>query len=366
MRGGNNIKAVLVLEDGKVFKGQTFAGKGEIGGEIVFNTSMMGYQEILTDPSYKGQIVTMTYPMIGNYGINYEDEESNNPQVEAFVVREYSQYYSNWRSKLSLKDYLERYGVMGIEGIDTRALTKHIRKAGAMKAYISTEDYNYKHLINKAKSHLDMLGRDLVKEVTCLKEYSYNQKGDYHVLVIDFGVKKSILNNLAKLNCKVTVVPAQTKAEDILAKNPDGIFLSNGPGDPAAVTYAVEELKKLLGKKPIFGICFGHQILAQAFELETYKLKFGHRGGNHPVKNFISQQVEISSQNHGFCVKFPEKKKEKYSKDIEVTHLNLNDNTIEGLRHKELKCFSVQYHPEAAPGPFDSRYLFKEFIKLMN
>ncbi|MFW6035173.1 MAG: glutamine-hydrolyzing carbamoyl-phosphate synthase small subunit [Halothermotrichaceae bacterium] len=364
------MKVKLVLEDGFTLTGRTFAGSGEVKGEVVFNTSMTGYQEIITDPSYKGQIVTMTYPLIGNYGINIHDNESKKPQVEAFIVREYCEYPHNWQSEESLKDYLEKNNVMGIEGIDTRALTRHIRQDGAMKGIISTIDDDINSLKDKANDYPGLIGRDMVQYVSCDKEYQWNDKGKYHVVAVDFGIKHSILNMLEESGCLVTVVPANTCAEKILAKKPDGIFLSNGPGDPAGVPYAVEEVKKLLGKKPIFGICFGQQILGQALGLSTYKLKFGHRGGNHPVKNLETGHVEISTQNHGFCVKIPDKKERKqiggYIKNLEITHINLNDDTLEGFKHSDLKCFSIQYHPEAAPGPHDSRYLFQDFVKLMS
>ena len=330
---------------------------------------MTGYQEVITDPSYKGQIVTMTYPLIGNYGINIHDNESNEPQVEAFIVKEYCDYPSNWQSEGTLKDYLEKHDIIGIEGIDTRALTRHIREDGAMKGIISTIDDDTDNLKEKVNNYAGLVGIDMVKEITCKEEYQWNKEGKYHVVAIDYGVKNSILENLAKNDCMLTVVPAKTSAEEILKKNPDGIFLSNGPGDPAAVPYAVKEVKKLLAQAPIFGICFGQQILGQALGLKTYKLKFGHRGANHPVKNLSTDHVEISTQNHGFCVELPDKsEREKiggYLKDLELTHINLNDNTLEGFRHPELKCFSVQYHPEAAPGPHDSQYLFKDFIELM-
>ncbi|MTI62111.1 MAG: glutamine-hydrolyzing carbamoyl-phosphate synthase small subunit [Firmicutes bacterium] len=364
------MKAILVLEDGFTLEGRTFVGSGEIKGEVVFNTSMTGYQEIITDPSYKGQMVVMTYPLIGNYGINIHDNESKHPQVEAFIVKEYCEYPHNWQSEGSLKDYLEKHNIIGLEGIDTRALTRHIRQDGAMKGIISTIDDDIKNLNKKVNNYAGLVGKDMVKYVSCKKEYQWNKQGKYHVAAIDYGIKHSILKMLEENNCQITVVPASTSAESILNKNPDGVFLSNGPGDPAAVPYAVKEVKKLLGKKPIFGICFGQQILGQALGLSTYKLKFGHRGGNHPVKNLINNHVEISTQNHGFCVELPDKsEREKmggYIKDLEITHINLNDNTLEGFRHPQLNCFSIQYHPEAAPGPHDSHYLFKDFVKLMS
>ena len=330
---------------------------------------MMGYQEIITDPSYKGQIVTMTYPLIGNYGVHPDDEESEGPQVEAFIVKEYCDYPHNWRSKESLKDYLERHEVMGIEGIDTRALTRHIREDGAMKGIITTEESDVDMLTEKAQNHPGVKGRDLVQYVTCDEEYQYNDSGEYQIVAMDFGIKRSILQLLANADCQITVVPASTSAEEILAKNPDGVFLSNGPGDPAAIDYAVEEVKKLLNKKPIFGICLGQQILGRAMGLNTFKLKFGHRGANHPVRNLETDRVEITVQNHGFALEFPEKdlRKEKggYLEGLEITHKNLNDETLEGFRHRDLDCFTVQYHPEASAGPHDSRYLFENFVELM-
>lgn len=356
------MKALLVLEDGTVFKGSSFGAAGERAGEVVFNTSMAGYQEILTDPSYKGQIVTMTYPLIGNYGVNSEDVESAKPYVEAFVVRECSRLASSWRCEKSLDEYLKENNIVGIEGVDTRALTRHIRLAGAMKAVISTEDLDEKNLTAKAKASPGLIGRDLVKDVTFEKIHQWNDKGKYNVVVVDTGVKYNILRQLALHDCKVTIVPAMTGAEQIFALGPDGILLSNGPGDPAGVPYVVETVKELLGKKiPIFGICFGHQMLGLALGGKTFKLKFGHHGGNHPVKDLKTGKVHITVQNHGFCVDIDSLNKE----DIEITHINLNDNTLEGIRHKKLPIFSVQFHPEASPGPHDARYLFTEFIKMM-
>ena len=342
----------------------------EIGGEVVFNTSMMGYQEIITDPSYKGQILTLTYPLIGNYGVNPEDEESSDIQIEGLIVKEYCDYPNNWRSKETLKSYLSRHNVPGIEGIDTRALTRHIREAGAMQGVISTDLDDIERLKKQAREHPGLVGRDLVQYVTCKEEYQFNDQGKYHVVALDFGVKTSILNLMEAAGCRITVVPASTSAKEVMAKNPDGVFLSNGPGDPAAITYAVKEVKKLLGQAPIFGICLGQEILAQAMGLSTYKLKFGHRGVNHPVKNLETGKVEITVQNHGFCVKFPDqevkKAGNKYLEGLEITHKNLNDDTIEGFRHDELQCMTVQYHPEASAGPHDSRYLFEEFVQLMS
>jgi carbamoyl-phosphate synthase small subunit len=355
------MKAILALEDGTIFEGSGFGAAGEAFGEIVFNTSMAGYQEILTDPSYKGQIVTMTYPLIGNYGTNAEDVESHRPFVEGFVVREYSTTASNWRSEKSLDDYLKQYKIVGIEGIDTRALTRHIRLAGAMKAVISTEDLNPERLIEKAKSSPSLVGRDLVKDVTSQKTYNWNENGEYNVVVIDTGVKYNILRLLAERNCRVTVVPASTDAEQILKLQPSGIMLANGPGDPAAVPYVVETVKKLIGKVPMFGICLGQQMLGLAMGGKTFKLKFGHHGGNHPVKDMKTGKVHITVQNHGFCVDIDSLPKD----DLEITHINLNDQTLEGIRHKKLPIFSVQFHPEACPGPHDARYMFDNFVEMM-
>lgn len=355
------MNAILALEDGKVFRGRSFGASGERLGEVVFNTSMAGYQEILTDPSYKGQIVAMTYPLIGNYGVNKEDVESYKPFVEGFVVKEYSKIASNWRSQQSLGDYLKENNILGIEGIDTRQLTLHIRLAGAMKAVISTVDTDEKSLVIKAKNSKGLVGVDLVREVTCKKPYEWNKSGKYKVVVLDCGVKYNILRILAQNNCKVIVMPANTKAGDIMVAKPDGILLSNGPGDPAAVSYAIETTRQLIGKLPIFGICLGQQMLGLALGGRTYKLKFGHHGGNQPVKDLKTDKVFISVQNHGFCVDIGSLDK----KDIEITHMNLNDNTLEGLRHKKLPIFSVQFHPEASPGPQDAEYLFKRFVRMM-
>jgi carbamoyl-phosphate synthase small subunit len=355
------MKAILALEDGKIFRGVSFGAAGEAFGEIVFNTSMSGYQEILTDPSYKGQIVCMTYPLIGNYGVNSEDVESYKPFAEGFVVKEYSKIASNWRSQQSLGEYLEKNNILGIEGVDTRALTLHIRKAGAMKAVISTEDLNEKSLVRKAQASPGLLGVDLVKAVACKKPYEWEKNGKYKVVVLDCGIKYNTLRILAKNNCRVSVVPAKTSVKEILVFKPDGVLLSNGPGDPAAVPYVVKTVKELIGKVPIFGICLGQQMLGQALGGETFKLKFGHHGGNHPVKDLKTGKVAITVQNHGFCVDIDTLNK----KELEVTHMNLNDNTLEGMKHKKFPLFSVQFHPESAPGPHDSEYLFKEFIKMM-
>lgn len=355
------MKAILLLEDGFCSEGENFGASGETFGEIVFNTSMMGYQEILTDPSYKGQIVTMTYPLIGNYGINEEDMESCRPWAEGFVVKENSAIYSNWRANLSLDDYLKKNNIVGISGVDTRALTRHIRLKGAMKAGISTIDLKQESFLKKVLASPSMLGRDLIPEVTCKNIYQWNKIGKYKVVAMDFGAKLNILRLLAAHNCQVTVVPSTTKAEEILKMKPDGLFLSNGPGDPAALGYIIKEIKNMLDKLPIFGICLGHQLLGLAFGGKTYKLKFGHHGANHPVMNLKTRQVEITAQNHGFNVDMNSLK----GKDIALTHINLYDKTAEGLRHKKLPVFSVQYHPEASPGPHDANYLFQQFIQMM-
>ncbi|MCM8778295.1 MAG: glutamine-hydrolyzing carbamoyl-phosphate synthase small subunit [Candidatus Omnitrophica bacterium] len=357
------METILVLEDGAIFKGKSFGAVGEKYGEVVFNTSMTGYQEVLTDPSYKGQIVTMTYPLIGNYGVNREDVESRKPFVEGFVVRERSKITSNWRAEKSLDDYLKENGILGIEGIDTRALTLHIREKGAMKAVLSTEDFNLESLLKKVKSSLGLVGRDLVREVTSREKFVWSAPNPkYKVVVLDCGVKYNILRELIKNDCKVIVVPAETSLEEILEIGPDGVLLSNGPGDPAPLDYIVKTTQGLIGKVPIFGICLGHQILGLAFGGKTYKLKFGHHGGNHPVKDLRTGKIYITVQNHGFCVDIDSLPK----KEIELTHLNLNDQTLEGLRHKKLPIFSVQFHPEAGPGPHDAQEIFKEFIRTMH
>jgi len=361
-RYGNRAKkARIALEDGIVLEGLSFGATGERYGEVVFNTSMAGYQEILTDPSYKGQIITMTYPLIGNYGVNPEDIESRKPFVEGFVVKECSRIASNWRSQKSLGEYLRENNIVGIQSIDTRALTQHIRLQGAMKAVVSTEDLDKKSLTEKAKCSPGLIGRDLVKEVTSNRVQNWSEEGEYKVVVIDCGVKLNILRELVNNGCQVTVVPAKTEAEKILNMKPDGILLSNGPGDPAGVPYVVETVGKLIGKLPIFGICLGHQMLGLALGGKTYKLRFGHHGANHPVKDLKTGKIAITVQNHGFCVDMDSLNKD----EIEITHINLNDNTLEGMRHKKLPVFSVQFHPEASPGPHDSLYLFKEFVGMM-
>ena len=357
------MRAILVLEDGTVFKGSSFGASGEALGEVVFNTSMSGYQEIITDPSYKGQIVMMTYPLIGNYGINKEDVESRRPFLEGFVVKEYSKIASNWRKEQDLGEYLKENNILAIEGIDTRKLTLHIREKGAMKAVLSTQDFDEKSLALKAKMSPGLVGRDLVKDVSIPKKYAYTQIKDakFKVVVLDCGVKYNILRELLRHKCNVTVLPATATAKEILAAHPDGVLLSNGPGDPAAVDYVVKTIKDLIGKVPIFGICLGHQLLSLALGGKTFKLKFGHHGANHPVKDLKTQKVYITSQNHGFCVDIDSLPK----KDIQLTHVNLNDGTSEGMRHKKLPIFSVQFHPEASPGPHDAEYLFAEFAGLM-
>ena len=355
------MKAYLALEDGTIFKGTSFGSEGERSGEVVFNTSMAGYQEVLTDPSYKGQIVTMTYPLIGNYGINDEDSESKGIFLEGFVVKEYSKIASNWRSRKSLGDYLKENNIIGIEGIDTRALTLKIRQSGELKAILTTLEQSEEELIQKARQSLGLAGVDLVKEVVPAKGYEWNQAGKYKIVVLDCGVKFNILRELAKNNCKVIVVPAKTPSKEILSLKPDGLLLSNGPGDPAAVPYVVKTVSELIGRLPIFGICLGHQMLGQALGGKTFKLKYGHHGGNHPVKDLKTGKVAITVQNHGFCVDIDTLNK----KEIEITHSNLNDGTLEGMRHKKLPIFSVQFHPESSPGPHDSEYLFGRFVAML-
>ena len=353
--------AILLLADGRKFEGKSFGYQGESTGEVCFNTGMTGYQEILTDPSYCKQIVTMTSPHIGNYGINEEDIESENIQVAGFVIKEETMTPSNWRSTQSLGEYLKKNKIVGIKEIDTRSLTRHIRDKGAMTGIISSIDLNTQSLEKKLKKSPDMNGLDLAKDVTTQKKYKWPGKGQYKVAVIDFGIKKNILRLLSDAGCELTVFPASIKAEDILSFEPDGVFLSNGPGDPLAVTYGIETVKKLLGKVPLFGICLGHQILALALGASTFKLKFGHRGINHPVRNNEKNTVEITSQNHGFAVDL-----DSLPPNVISTHINLNDNTSGGIRCIDIPAFSVQYHPESSPGPHDSRYLFNQFIEMMN
>jgi carbamoyl-phosphate synthase small subunit len=355
------IEAKIALEDGTVLRGFSIGATGETFGEAVFNTSMTGYQEILTDPSYKGQIVTMTYPLIGNYGVNSEDVESARPFVEGFAVKECSEIASNWRAEKTLDAYLRENRVIAIQGIDTRALTKHLRVAGVMKAVISTEDLDDDSLVTKARESPGLIGRDLVKEVACPKPWLWSETGKYSVVVLDCGVKYNILRNLASRGCRVIVMPADANAEQILEMRPDGLVLSNGPGDPAGVPYVVETVQVLLDRVPIFGICLGHQMLGLAFGGKTYKLKFGHRGANHPVKDLRNGRICITVQNHGFCVDASTLR----SDEVEITHVNLNDQTLEGMRHRKLPIFSVQFHPEASPGPHDAGYLFDDFIKTL-
>ena len=374
------MKAILALADGTVFEGEQFGATGETVGEVVFNTSMTGYQEVLTDPSYKAQIVTMTYPLIGNYGCNEVDIESICAQVEGFVVREYSTYHSNWRSQWSLEEYLEKYQIIGIQNIDTRALTRRLRVEGVMNGCLATEHTDKKLdpecLIEKARAWHGLIGQDLVQRVTCPNTYTWSEQhsttgfenGDsssndkkYQVIAIDFGVKYNILRQLTEHGCDVQVVPANTTVDEILDSNPDGVFLSNGPGDPMPLEYATKTIRELIGKKPLFGICLGHQLLSLALGGKTYKLKFGHRGANQPVKFMETEQVEITSQNHGFCVDI-----DSLPNNVDITHINLNDNTLEGIKHREYPAFSVQYHPEASPGPHDASYLFSRFTQMMD
>ena len=355
--------AILALEDGRVFRGRSWAAEGESVGEMVFNTSMTGYQEVLTDPSYAGQIVCMTYPLIGNYGVNMEDEESSRPWVEGFVVREAARMASSWRARETLDAYLKRWHIVAIEGIDTRALVRHIRDKGAMRACISTLDLDEESLISKARQSPSMENRELASIVTTKEAYEVAPEGKerFHVVCYDFGVKRNSLRELARLGCRITVVPASTAAAEVIAMQPDGVFLSNGPGDPASMNREVEQIKELVGSRtPTFGICFGHQLLGRAFGGTTFKLVFGHRGGNQPVKDMQQGGVEITSHNHGFAVKA-----DSLPPDVEVTHLNLNDHCVEGMRHKTLPIISVQYHPEAAPGPHDAEHHFTRFIELM-
>ncbi len=373
------MQATLALEDGRIFTGESCGALGECYGEVVFNTSLTGYQEIFTDPSYSGQIVVLTNPQIGNYGTNPEDNEATRPYIEGLVVREFSVVASNWRSREHGEQFLERYGIPAIEGLDTRAVVRHLRTHGAMRGVISSIDSTPESLIAKARSIPSMSGRDLAEGVSTKKRYVWDSpvlslfpgqpaapgasapEPRFHVVAYDYGIKQNILRRLVTSGCKVTVVPALTAADEVLSLKPDGVFLSNGPGDPAPLRVEAENIRKLFGRKPIFGICLGHQVLGLAFGGKTYKLKFGHRGGNHPVMNAVTKKVEITAHNHGFAVD-PDSL---VSSEIELTHWNLNDQTLEGFRHRSLPVFSVQYHPEASPGPHDSHYLFGEFTKMM-
>jgi carbamoyl-phosphate synthase small subunit len=378
------MRAILALEDGRIFEGESFGATGTRVGEICFNTSMTGYQEVLTDPSYRGQIVAMTYPLIGNYGTNSLDQESSSPHVRGFIIEELSESPSSWRSEMSLEDYLRKWEIPGVQGIDTRALTRHLRTRGAMKACLTTEDISPAEATRRAAEGQGVVGMDYVQEVTTPKVYQWDPDDElskpwtvgnnndpaanpalppvrFRLVAYDYGMKRNILRQLRQKGFGVTVVPAATTARQVLDLNPDGVFLSNGPGDPAALPYAHDAVRGLMGKKPIFGICLGHQILGFAFGGSTFKLKFGHRGANQPVKDLQSGRVSITSQNHGFAVD-----PASLPKDVEVSHINLNDGTVEGMRHKDLPIFSVQYHPEAAPGPHDASYFFSQFADLID
>jgi carbamoyl-phosphate synthase small subunit len=368
-------RALLALADGRVFEGEPLGARGETVGEVVFNTAMTGYQEVLTDPSYKGQLVCMTAPHIGNTGVNAEDPESRRLWVEGFIVREASPLASSWRATGSLDEYLRAHGIVSIQGVDTRALTRHLRDRGAQAGIISTEDLDPHRLVAKAKASPGLIGRDLVKEVTCPAPYEWTEsvwrRGEgyaaapsarHHVVAYDSGVKRNILRQLVALGCRVTVLPASAPAEQALALEPDGLFLANGPGDPEGVPYLAEAVGRLAERVPVFGICLGHQILGLALGARTYKLPFGHHGANHPVKDLATGRVEITSQNHGFAVD----PASCGARGLEVTHVNLNDGTCEGMRHRSLPVFSVQYHPEASPGPHDAHYLFRRFVDLLD
>jgi carbamoyl-phosphate synthase small subunit len=368
--------AILALEDGRVFRGRGFGASSERHGEVVFNTSLSGYQEILTDPSYSGQIVILTYPHIGNYGTNLLDCESTRPYAEGLVVREIADLASNWRSEEDIGSFLSSHGIPIISNIDTRALVRHLRKHGAMRGVLSTSSTNAEELVAKAKASPSMVGRDLASHVTTSAPYPWNEPSRhilaganwklpeqrFHVVAYDYGIKQNILRRLVDVGCRVTVVPAMTTSSDVMDLKPDGVFLSNGPGDPEPVDYASQSVRELLGQVPIFGICLGHQIIGLALGGKTYKLKFGHHGGNHPIMNLETRKVEITSQNHGFAVD-PDSLN---ANDVILTHRNLNDDTLEGLSHRNLPLFSVQYHPEASPGPHDSAYLFDEFVTMMD
>ncbi len=372
-------RALLALADGTVFPGWSFGAEGDTVGEVVFNTSMTGYQEVLSDPSYNGQLVAMTYPEIGNTGVNEEDYESDRIHVEGFIVKEAWETPSNWRATRSLHAFLADQGVVGIQGVDTRALTWRLREHGSMMGAISTEDLDPDRLVDRARAAPGIEGRDLVREVSCREAYRWEQAewsvgegyrtprqpGRFKVVAYDFGVKYNILRGLTAAGCDVTVVPASTTAEEVLALDPDGVFLSNGPGDPQGVPYAAEAVRRLIGKKPLFGICLGNQILGLALGGTTTKLKFGHHGGNQPVKDLATGRVEITSQNHNFVVDMDSLERSDHADALEVTHLNLNDRTVEGLRHRDVPLFSVQYHPEASPGPHDAAHLFRRFVEMM-
>jgi len=371
------MQAILALEDGRVFRGKGYGAKGECYGEVVFNTSITGYQEIFTDPSYCGQIVVLTNPEIGNYGTNPEDNEANRPYIEGLVAREFSKVSSNWRSQQVAEEYLEKFKIPVISDIDTRALVRHLRDHGCKRGVISSLDDDPESLVVKAQAIPKMEGSDLARVVSTTQRYLWetgersheptevvgvkDEPPRHHVVAYDFGIKHNILRRLASEGCRVTVVPAETAAEDVLALNPDGVFLSNGPGDPEPVRYAQENIRKLMGKTPVFGICLGHQLIGLALGGKTFKLKFGHHGGNHPVKQLRTGKVEITAHNHNFAVD-PDSLKQS---EVELTHIDLNVQTLEGLRHRSLPLFSVQYHPEASPGPHDSQYLFKDFVKMM-
>jgi carbamoyl-phosphate synthase small subunit len=381
--------AILALADGTVFTGTALGASGETAGEVVFNTALSGYQEILTDPSYRGQMVTMTYPHIGNYGINPEDSESMQPWLAGFIVKEACPYPSNWRSRQSLDEYLRNHGIVGIQGIDTRALTTHLRDHGSQQGVISHQDLDPTRAIQQAREAPGIIGRDLVKEVTCAKPYKWTDSSGrwkvgaggasadgapsrFRVVAFDFGIKYNILRRLVDEGYEVTVVPAATTAEATLALNPDGVFLSNGPGDPEAVPYAITAVRALLGKKPVFGICLGHQVMGLALGLHTYKLKFGHHGANHPVMDLDTHKVEITSQNHNFAVRGGDSAAASQAAPwttsygrVQLTHRSLNDGAVEGMRCLDLPAYSVQYHPEASPGPHDAGYLFHRFTDLM-